>query len=202
MTVDFQTRRFSCADSFLLSVDHRAQYFWPPQDPSRLPNPPPIPANASPFIYGNNGFNPNLRPTNALRARRSSTPRIEDENVHSHDQDRHYSSGEERDYGSNSASSSPEPYLSDYDHYGDGPMYPRERMVAQGPRVRRGSEGWEVAPGGGWNAYAAMMDEEVGWDDEAGYDEALGEGPYVERPWEMRGRYNIYDPEEESGYTH
>ncbi|OWT41413.1 palmitoyltransferase PFA4 [Cryptococcus neoformans Bt1] len=181
--------------------DHMTQYFWPPQDPSRLPNPPPIPAHASPFVYGNNGFNPNLRPTNSLRARRSSTPRI-DEDEYSHEQSRHYSSGDERDNGSISASSSPEPYLSDYDHYDEGPMYPGERMTTLVPRVRRGSEGWEVAPGGGWNAYAGMMDEEVGWDDEAGYDEAPGEDPYVERPWEMRGRYNVYDPEEESGYTH
>ncbi|KAK8869594.1 hypothetical protein IAR55_000161 [Kwoniella newhampshirensis] len=173
--------------------DLHAQYSWPPQDPSRLPNPGPPPANVSPFVYGNEGFNPNLRPSNsAIRSRQGSAsasgsaPRGEEGD---------YSSGEERDYGSigsGSRSSSPEPYLSDYD---DGDEeHPPQHARSPAPRVRRGSEGWEVRSGG-WGGPTMIMDVEEGHE-YAGGGEFDAEG-HFRRPWEVAGRYNVYVPEGE-----
>ncbi|WVN86643.1 uncharacterized protein L203_101812 [Cryptococcus depauperatus CBS 7841] len=185
--------------------DHNVQYFWPPQDPTKLPNPSPRPANTSPFTYGN-GFNPNLHPSNSMRIRQNNVDQEQSTSAPLDDRAemespqgclalpegaRHYSSGEERDDQSaytHSVSSSPEPYLSDYDEHNEGPMIRGERMA----QVRRGSEGWEVRPRvGGWNQ---AYDEEGAWDDEAGYDDEPGR-QNAERPWEHRGRYNIYYPE-------
>jgi hypothetical protein len=83
--------------------------------------------------------------------------------------------------GSESRSSSPERYLSDYDDEGEGPMNRGERMA--GPdsgRMRRGSEGWEVRAG------------VAGWDLES--HSALEHRPV----WEREGRYNLYVPEQEA----
>ncbi|ODN83420.1 hypothetical protein L202_01562 [Cryptococcus amylolentus CBS 6039] len=192
---------------------HDCQYFWPPQDPSRYPNPPPRPSTASsPFTYGD-GFNPNLRPSNALRSRaardheHSLDPNGPNHTFEEGEGEEAYSSGEDRDNDSIRTSSSPEPYLSDYDEYNEGPLAPGERMT----RVRRGSEGWEVMPvRGGWYAGggpgAGYEEEHQGrwqeqeqrvWDDQAGEDGESWEGVRgSQRPWEDRGRYNIYYPEE------
>ncbi|OCF36404.1 palmitoyltransferase PFA4 [Kwoniella heveanensis BCC8398] len=180
--------------------DSDVQYSWPPQDPSRLPNPRPLPSGASAFVYGNEGFNPALRPSNsAMRSRHSHTPPAEAhgfelEQSNGHDHGAGYSSGEDRDYGSTysrSTTSSPEIYLSDYDEDGEGPMGAGERL----PRVRRGSEGWEVRP------------KRPPWDTSpeiANYPNVDVEGGHVEqgqggwrrdRPWEEEGRYNYYVPE-------
>ncbi|TYJ58112.1 hypothetical protein B9479_001208 [Cryptococcus floricola] len=191
--------------------DPDCQYFWPPQDPSRYPNPPPRPSTASPFTYGD-GFNPNLRPSNALRSRaardheHSLDPNDPNHTFEEGEGEEAYSSGEDRDNDSIRTSSSPEPYLSDYDEYNEGPLAPGERMT----RVRRGSEGWEVMPvRGGWYAGGGPgvghEEEEQGrwqeqeqrvWDDQAGEDGESWEGARgSQRPWEDRGRYNIYYPE-------
>ncbi|SPO23128.1 related to PFA4 - Palmitoyltransferase [Ustilago trichophora] len=69
-------------------LDQGAQYRWPPKDPSKLHTSPysisndlrsdhikpfdifpPGAGSTSPFIYGNSGFNPNLRPTNSSSLR-------------------------------------------------------------------------------------------------------------------------------------
>ncbi|OCF55869.1 palmitoyltransferase PFA4 [Kwoniella mangroviensis CBS 10435] len=160
------------------------QYSWPPQDPTRLPNPRPIPNGTSPFIYGNEGFNPNLRPSNSQIRSRSGYSRTPPNRNHGEEG---YSSTEEREYGSissgsNSRSSSPEIYLSDYDDHNEGPLPSGKRL----PRVRRGSEGWEVRPGpvgpvGSW------ADLEYG-----GHTVSREQ----RRPWEDEGRYNYYVPGE------
>lgn len=84
------------------------------------------------------------------------------------------SDGEVRDGNeSEDSSSSPEPYLSDYDDEDDRPL------AYSSSRVRRGSEGWEVRPAAAqdWAAQAA-------WDVEA---------RSRVQPWEEPGRYNVYD---------
>ncbi|WRT67380.1 uncharacterized protein IL334_004351 [Kwoniella shivajii] len=169
--------------------DSDVQYSWPPQDPTRLPNPHPLPDGTSPFVYGNEGFNPNLRPSNsAIRSRSSRTPSDHNHNYDANHNDQYgndgngdevYSSGEDRDYGSDlsdsrSRSSSPEIYLSDYDDHNEGPLPSGERL----PRVRRGSEGWEVRPGPA--TWAGGDDVEHG----------------SRRPWEDQGRYHYYVPGE------
>ncbi|WWD09908.1 hypothetical protein V865_008037 [Kwoniella europaea PYCC6329] len=164
--------------------DPNVQYSWPPQDPTRLPNPRPIPNGTSPFIYGNEGFNPNLRPSNSQIRSRSGYSRTPPNHDH---REEGYSSTEEREYGSissgsNSRSSSPEIYLSDYDDHNEGPLPSGKRL----PRVRRGSEGWEVRPGPAGPAGS--------WADlEHGGDTELRE---QRRPWEDEGRYNYYVPGE------
>ncbi|WVQ78513.1 hypothetical protein IAT38_000599 [Cryptococcus sp. DSM 104549] len=186
--------------------DHSVQYSWPPQDPSRLPNPPPLAAHTSAFIYGNDGFNPALRPSNSTM-RRSRQPSgggaghsggagggDEDDAVGGY-----YSSGEDRDYGSNkshSTSSSPEPYLSDYDEDNEGPMMHGERLG----RVRRGSEGWEVRPGGSWAGGVGDIESSPGegWG-QPGQAQGWGaeqRDARFQRPWEEPGRYNVYVPGE------
>ncbi|WVQ98972.1 hypothetical protein IAU59_006104 [Kwoniella sp. CBS 9459] len=166
--------------------DSDVQYSWPPQDPSRLPEPRPLPSGTSAFVYGNEGFNPALHPSNsAMRSRHSHTPPAEGMGQAEHDE-AGYSSGEDRDYGSTysrSTTSSPERYLSDYDEDGEGPMRAGERL----PRVRRGSEGWEVRPTRPpWEAAAAPRHLEGGH---------VEEGWTRNRPWEEEGRYNYYVPE-------
>jgi len=156
-------------------VRHPAvQYAWPPQDPSRLPDPPPPPSNASPFVYGNDGFNPSLRPSNsALRARHRHPHHSQED-----EQGDVYSSGSDREKDSSpSRSSSPERYLSDYDEDDWGPMDRSERTGRT--RVRQGSEGWEVRPVAGWGVEDDLEGREG-------------------RPWEDEGRYNVYDPGLES----
>ncbi|KAK4687748.1 hypothetical protein P7C73_g2362, partial [Tremellales sp. Uapishka_1] len=141
--------------------DSNAQYLWPPQDPTRLPNPAPIDASASPFVYGD-GFNPRLRPSKSRNHARSGDPSPWETELNS--------SGEERDNDSLRSSSSPEPYLSDYDDEDVGPM-----------KVRRGSEGLEVRPTQhSWN--------QLDCDDDF-------QGRIGARPWEENGRYNVYVPE-------
>ncbi|WWD01164.1 hypothetical protein V866_008103 [Kwoniella sp. B9012] len=164
--------------------DPNVQFSWPPQDPTRLPNPRPIPNGTSPFIYGNEGFNPNLIPSNSQIRSRSGYSRTSPDRSHGEEG---YSSTEEREYGSissgsNSRSSSPEIYLSDYDDHNEGPLPPGKRL----PRVRRGSEGWEVRPGPAGPA-GSWADLEYGGDTE------LRE---QRRPWEDEGRYNYYVPGE------
>ncbi|WVR05338.1 hypothetical protein IAU60_002352 [Kwoniella sp. DSM 27419] len=162
--------------------DEHVQYSWPPQDPSRLPDPRPLPQGTSPFVYGNEGFNPALRPSNSAMRSRVGHPGGSTLSSHDYQQDDAYSSGEDRTYGSfgsGSGSSSPERYLSDYDDDNEGPMRPGERL----PRVRRGSEGWEVRPAGG----AAWDQPDV---------EGRAAAPW-DRPWEREGRYNVYGPSDD-----
>ena len=160
----------------MLILDSDAQYAWPPQDPSRLPNPPPPPSHASAFVYGDNGFNPALRPSNTATRRRPVERRYEDGDG--------WISGEgEEDEGSvGSRGSSPEPYLSDYDDENWGPKLAGEEHDEQlrrmEGRTRRGSEGWEVRPSvAAWN----MPSEGFGRE---------GPGP----AWLEQGRYNVYEP--------
>ncbi|WWC89794.1 uncharacterized protein L201_004720 [Kwoniella dendrophila CBS 6074] len=172
--------------------DPDVQYSWPPQDPGRLPNPRPIPNGASAFVYGNDGFNPNLRPSNSKIRSRSSNKSYRTTN----EGDEVYSSGEDRyngsdlSSGSNSRSSSPEIYLSDYDDNNEGPLGSGQRL----PRMRRGSEGWEVRPAAGsWAGH--MRDVEGG--EEGERDPLMETLPYQSRrPWEDQGRYNYYIPDE------
>lgn len=156
------------------SVGHEVQFDWPPQDPTRLSNPEYQLANTSAFVYGNDGLNPNLRPSNSALRSRDRHPRSE-AGVNSGEV---YSSGSERDNEDDySHSSSPEPYLSDYDDEDWGPLERGQRMPRVS-RVRQGSEGYEVRPMGDWSIV----------------DDLEGVGG---RPWEADGRYNVYHPDEE-----
>jgi hypothetical protein len=154
-------------------VGHESQYAWPPQDPTRLTQPEPeyYKASGSAFVYGNDSFNPALQPTNsALRSR------------HQRQEGEVYSSGSERDNDEPSESSSPEPYMSDYDYDNSGPLAAGERMPRHN-RVRQGSEGYEVRPMGSWNIVDHPQSEER---------QVHGDMPR-EMPWEERGRYNVYE---------
>jgi hypothetical protein len=159
-------------------VGHESQYAWPPQDPTRLTQPEPeyYKASGSAFVYGNDSFNPALKPTNsALRSRHNQTQEGEV-----------YSSGSERDNDDEpSESSSPEPYMSDYDYDNSGALGPGERMPRHN-RVRQGSEGYEVRPMGSWNIVDHPEPEER-------------ERPR-EMPWEERGRYNVYEPAQDDDW--
>lgn len=176
--------------------EREMQYSWPPRDPTQYM--PSAPMADSPWTYGG-GFNPDLVPSSgALRARHATQrgyvpPWETDLN----------SDGEERN-GSITPSSSPEPYLSDYDEemvsagcmgvrtpgapmgmgmgvQGNGGPGAGDGAAATAyttaTRVRRGSEGWEVRPVPGWGT---LEDERR----------------YVQRPWERPGRYNVYDPDD------
>jgi palmitoyltransferase len=160
----------------LIMVGHESQYAWPPQDPTRLTQPGPeyYQASGSAFVYGNESFNPALKPTNSLRSRHP--PQEGEGEV--------YSSGSERDDEDVSESSSPEPYMSDYDHGNSGPLGQGERMPRYN-QVRQGSEGYEVRPMGSWNIVDHPPDSEPG---------VMRTGNGREMPWEERGRYNVYEP--------
>lgn len=162
-----QTGSRPCADS----ADPNVQYNWPPQDPSRLPNPPP-PRDGNAFIYGD-GLNPNLRPSNGRRRQVQSEQRHEGADGWV---------SEDASGSGSSRGSSPERYLSDYDDENWGPRTAEETQEEQlrrlEGRVRRGSEGWEVRPAGSWNQVVGMRD---------------GPGP----AWLEQGRYNVYDPSDD-----
>ena len=150
-------------------IDPSVQYDWPPQDPSRLPNPPPPNATALAFVYGNDGFNPALRPSSSvMRARHppNNGGKMAHELESSEDE---------------GASSSPERYLSDYDDEGWGPADYEAEQRRRGSRVRRGSEGWEVQAAPSWGA---------------GLDDVERR---MVRPWEDPGRYQMYEPEVDDG---
>ena len=153
-------------------VGFESQYAWPPQDPTRLTQPEPeyYKSSGSAFVYGNDSFNPALRPSNSSLRSRHQIQEGEG-NV--------YSSGSERDNDELSESSSPEPYMSDYDYDNSGPLALGERMPRHN-RVRQGSEGYEVRPMGDWNIVDHPQPQ-------------VGERPR-EMPWEERGRYNVYEP--------
>ena len=157
-----------------LIVDSDAQYAWPPQDPSRLPNPPPPPSYASAFVYGDEGFNPQLRPSNTATRRRPARK--------TDDKGDGWVSGDGESEGSHRSGSSPEPYLSDYDDENWGPRSAGEEHDEQLRRleskVRRGSEGWEIRPSAAaWNMPQGNFGRE-------------GPGP----AWLEQGRYNVYEP--------
>lgn len=157
--------------------DHNVQYAWPPQDPTRMPNPPPISSSSSAFIYGEGSLNPNLRPSNAALRQRTQAQM-----------------GSSSGSSSGSRSSSPERYLSDYDDDNAGPRDEAaerdDKARRMNSRMRRGSEGWEVRPTGGWNgqpAYPAYPDSDPqvqAWMDQARHRPA----------WLEQGRYNVYEP--------
>lgn len=166
-------------------VDSSVQYLWPPQDPTRLPNPPAHNyASSSAFVYGNEGFNPALRPSNgAMRSRHRMDPPTHDEEgmatgVAQHGADARATGSE----SSGSRSSSPERYLSDYDDDGGS-----TRSGELSGRVRRGSEGWEVRPIQPWLEVDRPIDAHP-----------LSDHAHFARPWEQEGRYNYYDPEEDN----
>jgi len=154
---------------FETTKNSNVQYDWPPQDPSRLPNPRRPAASTSAFVYGNNGFNPNLKPS-STRNRRN---RPEEQNEEG-DAAKEWESDGGR--SSQHTGSSPEQYLSDYDDgewsEGDKEAEIRRRMK---PRVRQGSEGWEVRPGQ-WEIEQQDPPRQSG------------------RPWEDTGRYQVYEP--------
>jgi hypothetical protein len=145
-----------------------------------------VSGSTSAFVYGNESFNPALKPTN------SSSLRSRNHEQYIDTTGEIYSSGSERDNddddddgGSQSRSSSPEPYLSDYDDDNWGPVARGERMPRHN-RVRQGSEGYEVRPMGNWNV--------VDPDPARSTNRVDGER---EMPWEEDGRYNVYHPDEE-----
>jgi len=157
-------------------VGSQSQYAWPPQDPTRLTQPEPeyYKASGSAFVYGNDSFNPALKPTNS--SLRSRHPSREGE-------DEVYSSGSERDNDDDpSESSSPEPYMSDYDYDDSGPLAAGERMPRHN-KVRQGSEGYEVRPMGSWNIVEPQEGDR-----------------HREMPWEERGRYNVYQPAQDDDW--
>jgi hypothetical protein len=169
----------------LIFKGHESQYAWPPQDPTRLTNPGPEYYNqsGSAFVYGNESFNPALKPTNSsLRSRDHQR-----HHQNQHQEGEVYSSGSERDNEDDlgegsvsvSESSSPEPYLSDYDQDNYGPVPPGERMPRYN-RVREGSEGYEVRPMGSWN----VVDLPPGPPDPR--EGGMGMGERREMPWEER----------------
>lgn len=156
------------------------QYSWPPADPTRLPNPDPPRGNASAFVYGNEGFNPALRPSSAAlraRSRDSSHPQPQQPGDTGWDGVDGTITEYSEESDDASGSSSPERYLSDYDEHDEGPMGAGERMAGSHMRVRRGSEGYEIRSG------------VAGWDVEAGN----------RPPWEREGRYNYYVPDGQGG---
>lgn len=151
-------------------LDGPAQIMWPPRDPDRdrpirpLPNP-----LDNPFTYGTS-FNPALSPSNANIRSRTHAAQMADtssadiqepiDETQQINEDL-YSSGEERD-DSVGASSSPERYLSDMDDSDDNP-YSRRTDHDRGVRVRRGSEGYEVAGATSWN-WIDQLEESHGRD--------------------------------------
>ncbi|EIW70199.1 hypothetical protein TREMEDRAFT_29571, partial [Tremella mesenterica DSM 1558] len=155
-----------------------AQYVWPPQDPTRYRDPNPRMMEGSPFVYGEETLNPALRynqPDNFHRTHHDGS------NLHLHgthdqpvngDESYQYDPQDVDNHSSQSQSSSPEPYLSDYDEHNEGPLVPGERETS---RIRRGSEGWEVRPMGVWQ----------------------GEVGRMKMPWLEEGRYNVYVPNDE-----
>ncbi|ORY29956.1 DHHC palmitoyltransferase-domain-containing protein [Naematelia encephala] len=151
--------------------DMSVQYLWPPSDPTRLTNPPPPDASASPFVYGVDSLNPHLRPSNSAMRADCSNPQWDS------------------DSDSERQSSSPEPYLSDYDdaRWGPGPgpgPASTQRITGRRTHVRQGSEGLEVRSVPAWDS--------AGWNEDV-------EGRLGARPWEEDGRYNVYEPEVDSG---
>lgn len=117
------------------------------------------------FTYGNGGLNPALRPTSGRLRSRESVTHASAGGKHStgplpaqlsgrpEGEGEVYSSGEERE--ADEYTSSPEPYLSDMDDAADPGA---EEGMTRRIRVRRGSEGYEIAPMRQWDA-------ELGTDD-------------------------------------
>ena len=116
-------------------------------------------------MYGNEGFNPSVRPTRSTAINRHNEADLATEGE---------SDGDNR---SNHTSSSPERYLSDYDDEdwspADGDTEMRKQMST---RVRQGSEGWEVRPSE-WGVDLNDVERRSG------------------RPWEVKGRYQVYEPQ-------
>lgn len=178
------------------------QYAWPPQDPTRLPNPRHFPTEGvssdAAFVYGNSGFNPNLRPGNAsIRARQNRTASADEVPQQTSDYrptsisypPQSIQENETGSLSSESRSSSPEPYLSDYDDENWGPMSRHEDDRAR-RTMRRGSEGWEIRPSQPWRY---QMEDHF---DGEPPDAARADRP-MRCPWEEEGRYNLYDPDAE-----
>jgi hypothetical protein len=143
----------------MLSVDTNTQT-WPPHDPRTQRN---LDLNhdegfilpSSPWTFENGSFNPILRPSNAqLRSSRSKRRR------------------------SKGASAVP-PYHPDYEHSPSSSQYASSSSESDevndyvGPRIRRGSEGYEIRP----------IDRE----------ETLRR--FIETRGLEEGRYNVYVPE-------
>ncbi|ORX33793.1 DHHC palmitoyltransferase-domain-containing protein [Kockovaella imperatae] len=167
--------------------DSDAQYQWPPQDPTRLPNPPPR-SGQSAFTYGGESFNPALKPSS------SSSSALEQIGIGELRNRRFSSTLSEGSEGSEASGSSPEHYLSDYDYdesleNGDKAVEEARRMQQPYPsdnnvRVRRGSEGYEVSSGAAaWN-----MDLEHQVAAHSAWDQPRGP------VWLEQGRYNVYEP--------
>lgn len=161
-------RQFLALTRFLLSSDTAAQYSWPPRDPTKdfaSRGQPQL--DGDPFVYGGEGLNPALMKNHTRVRRRKYVPPWE--NAVNSDDEVADATGSER------SSSSPEPYLSDY----DSDDVPLAYHASQSMRVRRGSEGWEVRPAPGWSEGSASWTHDV----ENGRA----------NPWERPGRYRVYD---------
>jgi hypothetical protein len=94
-------------------------------------------------VYGNEGFNPALRPSSAaLRARSRDGP-------HPNSQ---WPGGTGWDGGNGTITEYSE---ESYDEHDEGPLGAGERMAGSHMRVRRGSEGYEIRSGvAGWDVEA------------------------------------------------
>lgn len=123
------------ADAFPYFPDPASQQDWPPQDPYDIPR---APAVESPWTYGDEALNPTLQPSNAYRRAQNARGRSNVPPYHpayrppesswvrdDSDDERHTPSTPSRH----------SPYDEDYSDY---------EMEPGGPRVRRGSEGFEV----------------------------------------------------------
>jgi hypothetical protein len=180
----------------LIMVGHESQYAWPPADPTRLTQPGPeyYQTTGSAFVYGNESFNPALKPTNSLRSRhQTQVEGVVYSSGSERDNEDEYENEHEHEPDSASESSSPEPYMSDYDYDNSGPLQNGERMPRYN-RVRQGSEGYEVRPMGSWN----IVDRPNPSEPQMRASDA--ERPWEGRVWEERGRYNVYEPAQDDDW--
>ncbi|PWN32432.1 zf-DHHC-domain-containing protein [Meira miltonrushii] len=201
-------------------VDEIQQFFWPPKDPEHLTQTRKRSRKADtsgdPFTYGNGGFNPALKPSNALRQRSKVPPWHPD-----------YEKEEEEDEQDSAQQAGvdltdgclPNPTNEETDSsafaFMDGAEYDRRQMEEMQSdnesdeegqaitsaheytqtRVRRGSEGYEVRPKRYDVAYAYEAEEEeqrhrLEWEDDSEGSEGVhfigGDGEQDERTWLWR----------------
>ena len=190
------------ADDCVLMAGEEVQYFWPPPDPSKLPNPRrPHSSSASAFVYGRESLNPSLRPSNAISRRRRGDPadkelrQLDGADVEGGEDGWEDSASE---FHTDSRGSTPERYLSDDDDEGLGPRSAEEdeeeRLRRLEGRMRRGSEGWEVRPAlASWNRVPQNSDPSQPLQPplETYFGPHSGPGPV----WLEQGRYNVYEPD-------
>lgn len=169
-------------------IDEIQQFFWPPKDPEHLtqtqkrtrrrPD-----KNGDPFTYGNNDFNPALRPSNTLRQRSKVPPwhpdyEKEEQEEDEDENDSAQQAGVDMTDGCLPKNTNDEGESSAF-AFMDGAEYDRRQMEQmqsdesdeddqaitsahryRQTRVRRGSEGYEVKPKRYDVAYAYEAEEE------------------------------------------